>query len=99
MIRLMLIVSGSGQISATLASLSRTVDEYHGMAKRELIPSKQEKAYERVKNFRAELADYRGQFERMKREREQNVCPKPWAFHDRRHKLISLQLAYYRQSQ
>ncbi|KAI9825518.1 MAG: hypothetical protein M1819_000510 [Sarea resinae] len=40
------------------------------MAKRELIPTKQEKAFERVKSFRAELVDYRQQFARLKKERE-----------------------------
>ncbi|KAI9788060.1 MAG: protein transport protein bos1 [Peltula sp. TS41687] len=62
-----------GQISASLASLSRTIDEYNGMAKRELIQSKQEKAYERIKNFRADVADYREQLERLKKEREQKL--------------------------
>ncbi len=43
------------------------------MARRELVPAKQEKALERVKTFRAELAEYREQFERLKKEREQSV--------------------------
>ncbi|KAI9757440.1 MAG: hypothetical protein M4579_003456 [Chaenotheca gracillima] len=59
-----------GQISASLTSFSRTVDDYDGMSKRELIPAKQEKAYERVKGFRAELTQYRQQFERVKKDRE-----------------------------
>jgi golgi SNAP receptor complex member 2 len=33
-----------GQISASLAALHRTVDDYDSMAKREMIKSKQEKA-------------------------------------------------------
>ncbi|KAI9844180.1 MAG: pyruvate dehydrogenase complex dihydrolipoamide acetyltransferase component (E2) [Sclerophora amabilis] len=40
------------------------------MSKRELIPAKQEKAVERVKTFRTELAEYRQQFERLKKDRE-----------------------------
>ena len=40
-----------GQIAASLASLSRTVDDYSALSKKELIPEKQEKAFERVKNF------------------------------------------------
>ncbi|KAI9763524.1 MAG: protein transport protein bos1 [Candelina submexicana] len=41
------------------------------MAKRELIPAKKEKAHERVKTFRNELAEYRQQFEGLKRDREE----------------------------
>ncbi|KAI9816245.1 MAG: protein transport protein bos1 [Pycnora praestabilis] len=61
-----------GQTSTSLTSFSRTIDDYYIMAKRELIPTKQEKAYERVKNFRSELSDYRSQFDRLKKEREDN---------------------------
>ena len=43
------------------------------MAKRELIPAKQEKAKERVKNFRRELEEYRAQFNKLKRDREEAV--------------------------
>ena len=56
----------SGQINASLTSFSRTVDDYNKLAKQELIPAKQELAYERVKTFRSELADYRAQLERLK---------------------------------
>ncbi|MCJ1456535.1 protein transport protein bos1 [Mycoblastus sanguinarius] len=59
-----------GQISASLTSLSRTIDDYAEMAKKELIPAKQEKAHERIKNFRSELSDYRQTLERLKRDRE-----------------------------
>ncbi|KAI9886465.1 MAG: hypothetical protein M1823_001714 [Watsoniomyces obsoletus] len=62
-----------GQISASLTSLSRTIDDYQAMARREPVPGKQEKAFERVKNFRAELVDYREQLERLKKEREQSA--------------------------
>ncbi|KAA6406907.1 MAG: synaptobrevin [Lasallia pustulata] len=60
-----------GQISTSLTSLSRTIDDYSQMAKRELIPSKQEKAYERIKSFRADLLDYRQSFDRLKKDREE----------------------------
>ena len=43
------------------------------MAKKELVPAKQEKAHERLKNFRTELADYRQSFDRLKRDREDSV--------------------------
>ncbi|RMJ23156.1 transport protein BOS1 [Aspergillus sp. HF37] len=59
-----------GQIAASLASLSRTVDDYSGLSKKELIPDKQEKAFERVKNFRSELAEYRQLYDRLRGERE-----------------------------
>jgi Golgi SNAP receptor complex protein 2 len=62
-----------GQISASLTSFSRTIDDYNNMAKRELIPAKQEKAFERVKTFRSEIAEYRQQFEHLKAEREESV--------------------------
>ncbi|DAA75561.1 TPA_exp: hypothetical protein A8136_1635 [Trichophyton benhamiae CBS 112371] len=60
-----------GQISASLTSFSRTIDDYSSLSKKELIPAKQEKAFERVKNFRTELADYRLQFDRLRKEREE----------------------------
>ncbi|KAI4205462.1 MAG: hypothetical protein LQ348_001182 [Seirophora lacunosa] len=59
-----------GQISASLTSLSRTIDDYSETAKNELIHAKQEKAYERIKNFRAELLDYRQTFDQLKKDRE-----------------------------
>ncbi|KAE8330109.1 dihydrolipoamide acetyltransferase component of pyruvate dehydrogenase [Aspergillus sergii] len=59
-----------GQIAASLASLSRTVDDYSALSKKELIPEKQQKAFERVNNFRSELADYRLHFDRLRKERE-----------------------------
>ncbi|QKX59826.1 uncharacterized protein TRUGW13939_06968 [Talaromyces rugulosus] len=62
-----------GQISASLASFSRTIDDYSGLAKSELIPEKKEKAIEREKNFRTALSDYRQQFERLRKEREEAV--------------------------
>ncbi|KAI9930194.1 hypothetical protein ASPWEDRAFT_35485 [Aspergillus wentii DTO 134E9] len=59
-----------GQIAASLASLSRTVDDYSALSKKELIREKQEKAFDRVKNFRSELVDYREQYDRLRKERE-----------------------------
>lgn len=41
------------------------------MAKNELNPTKQEKAHERLKTFRAELADYRQTFQRLRSSREE----------------------------
>lgn len=36
---------GAGQIAASLAGLSRTIEDYDSMAKREMIKAKQEKAF------------------------------------------------------
>ncbi|KAI4096264.1 MAG: hypothetical protein LQ344_001090 [Seirophora lacunosa] len=66
-----------GQISASLTSLSRTIDDYSETAKNELIHAKQEKAYERIKNFRAELLDYRQTFDQLKKDREDSVRTSP----------------------
>ncbi|KAI4257871.1 MAG: hypothetical protein LQ352_001457 [Teloschistes flavicans] len=62
-----------GQISASLTSLSRTIDDYTETAKKELIPAKQEKAYDRIKTFRSDLLDYRQSFERLKKDRQDVV--------------------------
>ncbi|KAL2125923.1 hypothetical protein VTI74DRAFT_2225 [Chaetomium olivicolor] len=60
-----------GSLSASLTSFSRTIDEYNALAKQELNPAKQEKAFERIRDFRAELADFRAQFDALKRAREE----------------------------
>ncbi|EJU04072.1 hypothetical protein DACRYDRAFT_93519 [Dacryopinax primogenitus] len=57
-----------GQISASLAALSRTVDDYDSMAKREMIAAKQEKAFSRVHKFRQDHAELRTQFDTLKKE-------------------------------
>ncbi|EKM54141.1 uncharacterized protein PHACADRAFT_145798 [Phanerochaete carnosa HHB-10118-sp] len=59
-----------GQISASLAAMARTVDDYDSMAKREMIKAKQEKAMMRVQKFRSDYTDLRAQFEVIKTERE-----------------------------
>jgi Golgi SNAP receptor complex protein 2 len=62
-----------GQINTSLLSFSRTIEDYNKLAKQELVPDKQTKAYERVKTFRTELSDYRERFERLKHETEEKV--------------------------
>ncbi|KAJ7287422.1 golgi SNAP receptor complex member bos1 [Mycena rebaudengoi] len=57
-----------GQISASLAAMNRTVDDYDSMAKREIIKAKQEKAQMRVQKFRTDYAELRSQFEQLKAE-------------------------------
>ncbi|KAG7288344.1 hypothetical protein NEMBOFW57_007875 [Staphylotrichum longicolle] len=60
-----------GSLSASLTSFARTIDEYNALAKQELNPTKQEKAFERIRDFRAELADFRAQFDALKAAREE----------------------------
>ncbi|ESK97126.1 transporter bos1 [Moniliophthora roreri MCA 2997] len=55
-----------GQISASLAAMNRTIDDYDSMAKREMIKAKQEKAQMRVQKFRTDYMELRSQFERLK---------------------------------
>ena len=63
-----------GQISTTLTSLSRTLDEYSALSRTEPDPVKREKEQERLKNFRSELSSYRAHFEQLKKEREDAVA-------------------------
>ena len=63
-----------GQISTTLTSLARTLDDYQNLSRNELNEEKKEKAVERLKNFRADLASYRAQFDQLKKEREGAVA-------------------------
>jgi len=55
-----------GQISASLAAMNRTIDDYDSMAKREIIKAKQEKAQMRVQKFRTDYTELRNQFEQLK---------------------------------
>ncbi|TQS36025.1 hypothetical protein Golomagni_03535 [Golovinomyces magnicellulatus] len=59
-----------GQVSASLTAFSRTLDSFSELAKLELNPSKKEKAEERLKNFRAELASYREELKELKLQNE-----------------------------
>ncbi|ROW05743.1 hypothetical protein VMCG_05186 [Cytospora schulzeri] len=62
-----------GSLSAALTAFQRTIDEYNSLAKQELNQAKQEKAHERIRNFRAELAEYRKGFESLKAARDEAV--------------------------
>jgi len=62
-----------GQLSTTLTSLNRTVQDYENLSRSELNAEKKEKAVERIKNFRADLASYRAQFDQLKKEREASI--------------------------
>lgn len=59
-----------GNVSASLASFSKTLDEYNNLARQELVQKKQEEAFERVKRFRQDLSDFRSQVDGLKKARE-----------------------------
>ncbi|KAK1829788.1 V-SNARE protein Bos1 [Podospora conica] len=59
-----------GALSASLTAFARTIDEYHALAKQELNPSKQDKAHERIRNFKSELSEYRAQLDALKTQRD-----------------------------
>ncbi|KAK4227655.1 hypothetical protein QBC38DRAFT_390795 [Podospora fimiseda] len=60
-----------GSLSASLTAFARTIDEYNSLAKQELNKSKQEKALERIRDFRTELHNFREQLEKLKSAREE----------------------------
>lgn len=59
-----------GNISASLASFSKTLEAYSALAKQEIVPKKQEEAFERAKRFREDLSDFRTQVDLLKKTRE-----------------------------
>jgi Golgi SNAP receptor complex protein 2 len=58
-----------GQISASLAAMNRTVDDYDSMAKREIIKAKQEKAQSRVQKFRSDYLELKNEFDKLRVEK------------------------------
>ncbi|GAB1731908.1 hypothetical protein NU195Hw_g9279t1 [Hortaea werneckii] len=60
-----------GQITTSLTSFSRTLDDYQKNIDVELVPEKAEKGKERIRKFREELLEYRSRFAELKHEREQ----------------------------
>ncbi|KAF7187740.1 Protein transport protein BOS1 [Pseudocercospora fuligena] len=63
-------VAIQGQITTSLTSFSRTLDDYQRTVNDELVPEKAEKGKERISNFRSELLDFRSRFAELKHERE-----------------------------
>ncbi|OAL06977.1 v-SNARE protein-like protein Bos1 [Phaeosphaeriaceae sp. SRC1lsM3a] len=59
------------QLNASLTTFARSIDDYGKLAKQEPVQTKQEKAFERLKNFRAELEEYRTSFKRIKSANEE----------------------------
>ncbi|KAH0264502.1 histidine kinase, partial [Aureobasidium melanogenum] len=62
-----------GQLTTSLTSFSRTLDDYSRSAQQELVPEKAQKAQDRLTNFRAELLDYRSRFALLKAEHEEKL--------------------------
>ncbi|KAG6035922.1 hypothetical protein E4U41_005889 [Claviceps citrina] len=60
-----------GNASASLSSFAKTLDEYGRLARREIVPRKQDEALERVKRFREDLSDFRSQLDRLRHAREE----------------------------
>lgn len=60
-----------GSVSVSLTSFAKSLDEYHNLARQEIVPKKQEEAYERVKKFREELSQFRGDLDGLKKAREE----------------------------
>lgn len=59
-----------GSLSASLTAFQKTIDEYNSLAKQELNPAKQDKANERIRNFRTELSEYRKELDSFKTQRD-----------------------------
>lgn len=62
-----------GSLSASLTAFQKTIDEYNSLAKQELNPAKQDKATERIRNFRTELSEYRKEFDALKTARDEGL--------------------------
>ncbi|KAG5990249.1 hypothetical protein E4U54_004146 [Claviceps lovelessii] len=60
-----------GNISASLSSFSKTINEYNHLARQEIVSRKQEEAFARVKRFRQDLSDFRSQLDGLKQAREE----------------------------
>lgn len=60
-----------GQLTTSLTSFARTLDDYQRAVDGELVPDKADKGKERIANFRADLLDFRSRFAELKHEREQ----------------------------
>jgi golgi SNAP receptor complex member 2 len=62
-----------GNVSVSLSSFSKALDEYNQLARRELVPAKQEEGLARVKRFKEDLAGFRAQLDSLKISRDEAV--------------------------
>ncbi|OAQ97703.1 hypothetical protein LLEC1_03190 [Akanthomyces lecanii] len=60
-----------GNVSVTLATFTKAIDEYNSLARQEIVPKKQDEAFERVKRFRDDLAGFRSRVDNLKKAREE----------------------------
>jgi hypothetical protein len=60
-----------GNVSASLASFTKTLDEYQALARQEIVPKKQEEALGRVRKFREDLAGFRSEIDSLKKARDE----------------------------
>lgn len=58
-------------MSASLASFTKTIDEYQALARQEIVPKKQDEGLERVRKFREDLSSFRSQVDSLKRARDE----------------------------
>ncbi|PLW26037.1 hypothetical protein PCANC_22399 [Puccinia coronata f. sp. avenae] len=56
-----------GQITASLSSLQRTLDDYQAMSKAEVVESKRAKATARIEKFKDDLLTLKKQFDQIKK--------------------------------
>ncbi|KAK3117115.1 protein transport protein bos1 [Teratosphaeriaceae sp. CCFEE 6253] len=59
-----------GQLTTSLTSFARTLDDYQKNIDVELVPEKADKGCERIANFRSELLEYRSRAAELKHEKE-----------------------------
>lgn len=60
-----------GQITTSLTSFARTLDDYQRSIDVELVPDKAAKGKDRIANFRTELLEFRSQFAELKHTKEE----------------------------
>ncbi|ODV89631.1 hypothetical protein CANCADRAFT_27907 [Tortispora caseinolytica NRRL Y-17796] len=63
-----------GQISASLATFTRTIDEYNTFVSRETDTQKKAKASERVAQFRTELKEFTSKYQDLRQQRARELA-------------------------
>ncbi|KAK4553661.1 protein transport protein bos1 [Recurvomyces mirabilis] len=63
--------ASQGQLTTSLTSFTRTLDDYQKNTDVELVPEKAEKGKERIVKFREDLLEFRSRFAELKHEDEQ----------------------------
>jgi len=59
-----------GNVSVSLSSFGKTIEEYNALARQEIVPKKQEEAMERVRKFREDLSSFRTEVDTLKKARD-----------------------------